>query len=193
MKRRDLLAGASVGLAATLAGCLGDDDDDDGGEYPHLASVEFTTEAADLAGEAGITRQFTADQPAGVWVQLTNTGSSSIELEFDAWATPYFYRLDHDDDDEVSLVITDETNSPNELPTEETDGCWRSGFPPRQPETAPHTLAVDDTLTALYFIAAPTTADACVETGSYTSTYAVDVADLVNPITLELAVEFGDE
>lgn len=191
MKRRDLLAAAGVGLGVTVAGCLGDGDGDDG-DYPTMGDVELSTEAADIVGTAGITRQFSSEQPAGVWTQLTNGGSSAIEFEFTAFASPYFYRLNHEEESDTSLTITDEVHSPNDRPNEPTEDCWRSGFPPREPATATRTLDVEESLTTLYFIAAPTTAETCVPAGTYTSTYDLDVADLVHPIGLELTVTFED-
>lgn len=190
MKRRDILAGTGVTLAASLAGCLGDDDDI--GDTPEITAVELTVEAVDIEGAAGITRQFTAEQPGGLWTRLTNTGSSSIEIGFDGFPSPFFYELVHDDEEETPLVITDEIYSQNPLPEDPVDDCWRSGYPPRPPSTTTRRIGVDDSLTSLYYLTAPSGADHCVNEGSYTSTYELDIEELLSPVPIELSVTFED-
>lgn len=193
MKRRHFLAAAGVATVGVLAGCTGDDDDDTGADgFPVVAEVDLVADAADLKAEAAVTRQFTDEQPGGIWTRLTNTGSSSIELEFAAWATPYFYRAEHTDDEEARLVITDEINSPNTMPSEPDEGCWRTGYPPRQPTSVGHRLGVDASITSLYFLTAPTGEAGCLPAGTYDTTYGLDVAERVHPIDLTLTVELEE-
>lgn len=198
MNRRRLLAAAGTGLIMTIAGCLGDDDDDTGrtGEFPTLSDVSLTVAAADIDGEVGVIRQFSPDQTAGIWTRLTNVGSSPVTFEFSGFASPFFYEAVHQTDDEASLVVTDEINSPNDPPMEPIDGCWTVGYPPRPPTTHTKELVDGASLTNLYFLAQPTTVetDECLPSGTYQSHYELAVAGRDTPINLTLAIELnGDE
>lgn len=107
--------------------------------YPHV-SVEGATVADDraFAPEISVTRQFSADAPALVRIELTNEARTNTEIGL-ARIVPFDATTGHLTDGSASLYLVPESGSvrgdrtardpppgdESPIPTEPVDGCWR--------------------------------------------------------------------
>ena len=144
--------------------------------YPHV-SVEGTTVADDRAvsPEITVTRQFSADAPALVRIELTNESNNPIGVTM-AYIIPFDAMRGHltDGTARIYLLPRDQTSLPPgqregyEIPAEPIEGCWRVSEPPFIREAATSWFAEPgDSMQREHAVLEESDSESCLQPGTY--------------------------